>query len=258
MKIQCDMCEKIEASVYCTADEASLCHACDRRVHHANKLASKHHRFSLHSSSDQPPLCDICQEKRAFLFCKEDRAILCKSCDISIHSANEHTHYHSRFLLAGVKLSESSSCYDSSSDQSRCSSNSNRSIISRKTSYASKDQNLRTTTHSTSLNDRYEGVSQDDSVSMEASSISEYLTETLPGWHVEEFLNPTVSHPYGLFEGPFMAHESDSNGDLGSFWSQDLGSLVNSSDDRISRTSMENVDNLYKDQYMFNRPRQLW
>ena len=61
MKIQCDMCEKQEASVYCIADEASLCHGCDRRVHHANKLANKHPRFVLNDSSDQPPRCDICQ-----------------------------------------------------------------------------------------------------------------------------------------------------------------------------------------------------
>ncbi|KAJ0578489.1 hypothetical protein HanIR_Chr05g0248491 [Helianthus annuus] len=62
---------------------------------------------------------------------------------------------------------------------------------------------------------------------MEANSI----TETLPGWHVEEFMDTNVSHPYGMLEGyeggactlPFMAHDTDSNGDLGSFWSEDLG-----------------------------------
>ncbi|MBA0777004.1 hypothetical protein Gotri_005071, partial [Gossypium trilobum] len=57
-------CNKEEATVFCTADEAALCDACDHRVHHANKLASKHQRFTLlHpcSSSKQVPLCDICQ-----------------------------------------------------------------------------------------------------------------------------------------------------------------------------------------------------
>ncbi|KAH1097175.1 hypothetical protein J1N35_014096, partial [Gossypium stocksii] len=43
MKIQCDVCEKEAASLFCTAEEAALCGACDHRVHHANKLASKHH-----------------------------------------------------------------------------------------------------------------------------------------------------------------------------------------------------------------------
>ncbi|GMP81497.1 hypothetical protein CsSME_00036188 [Camellia sinensis var. sinensis] len=62
MKIQCDVCNKDEASVFCSADEAALCAACDHRVHHANKLAGKHQRFALqHPSPKQFPLCDICQ-----------------------------------------------------------------------------------------------------------------------------------------------------------------------------------------------------
>ena len=47
MKIRCDVCDKEEALVFCSSDEAALCDGCDRRVHHANKLASKHMRFSL-------------------------------------------------------------------------------------------------------------------------------------------------------------------------------------------------------------------
>ncbi|PPR93770.1 hypothetical protein GOBAR_AA26902 [Gossypium barbadense] len=64
MKIQCDVCNKEEASLLCTADEAVLCHSYDHVVHHANNLASKHPRFSLlhPSSSKQYPLCDICQD----------------------------------------------------------------------------------------------------------------------------------------------------------------------------------------------------
>ncbi|CAH1450277.1 unnamed protein product [Lactuca virosa] len=33
-------------------------------------------------------------------------------------------------------------------------------------------------------------VSHEEDASMEARSISEYLMETLPGWHVDEFLDP--------------------------------------------------------------------
>ena len=70
MKIRCDVCDKEEASVFCTADEASLCDGCDHRVHHANKLASKHLRFSLlypSSSKNSSPICDICQVSFSFL-----------------------------------------------------------------------------------------------------------------------------------------------------------------------------------------------
>lgn len=69
MKIQCDVCNKHEASVFCTADEAALCDGCDHRVHHANKLASKHQRFSLlRPSPKQHPLCDICQVNQSTTF----------------------------------------------------------------------------------------------------------------------------------------------------------------------------------------------
>nr|GMC50340.1 B-box zinc finger protein 21-like [Ipomoea batatas] len=108
MKIQCDACHNHEASFYCVADEAALCSACDHRVHHANKLASKHQRFSLlHPSAKQGPLCDICQERNGFFFCQQDRAILCRECDVPIHKANEHTQKHNRFLLT-VALSANS------------------------------------------------------------------------------------------------------------------------------------------------------
>ncbi|KAL5129935.1 B-box zinc finger protein 21 [Glycine soja] len=62
MKIQCDVCHKEVASFFCPSDEASLCHACDRTIHHPNKLSEKHKRFSLHHSisTKDSPLCDIC------------------------------------------------------------------------------------------------------------------------------------------------------------------------------------------------------
>ncbi|RZC74376.1 hypothetical protein C5167_049856 [Papaver somniferum] len=62
MKIQCDVCNKDEAAVFCSADEVALCNGCDHRVHHANKLASKHHHFSLlhpSSSSSEIPRSDM-------------------------------------------------------------------------------------------------------------------------------------------------------------------------------------------------------
>ncbi|KAL8205215.1 hypothetical protein R6Q57_008766 [Mikania cordata] len=192
MKIQCDVCHKSEAVVYCTADEASLCSACDHCVHHANKLANKHLRFSLlHPSIKDSPRCDICQERRAFVFCKEDRAILCRECDISIHKANEHTMKHTRFLLTGVKLSNSLSCYHDSFRQTPSSSNSNGSVGSTKGFGVSIDQN------SGLINDMCSNYSlnQGESGSIEARSISEYLTETLPGWHVDQFLD---SYGFGL------------------------------------------------------------
>ncbi|KAJ7981892.1 Zinc finger, B-box [Quillaja saponaria] len=104
MKIQCNVCEASEAKVLCCADEAALCWECDEKVHAANKLASKHQRVPLSSSSSQMPKCDICQETVGYFFCLEDRALLCRKCDVAIHTANTHVSSHRRFLLTGVRV----------------------------------------------------------------------------------------------------------------------------------------------------------
>ncbi|CAH2038791.1 unnamed protein product [Thlaspi arvense] len=109
MKIQCDVCEKAPATVICCADEAALCPKCDVEIHAANKLASKHQRLHLNSLSTKFPRCDICQEKAAFIFCVEDRALLCRDCDESIHVANSRSANHQRFLATGIKVALSSS-----------------------------------------------------------------------------------------------------------------------------------------------------
>ncbi|GMP47631.1 hypothetical protein CsSME_00015290 [Camellia sinensis var. sinensis] len=223
MKIQCDVCNKDEASVFCSADEAALCEGCDERVHHANKLATKHIRFSLllPSSSNQSesrPLCDICQERRAILFCQEDRAILCRECDIPIHKANEHTLKHNRFLLTGVKLSCPSSSSSSSSNGfdlptyshikssviSNQSSNPTSSIHYDKASLPSTNTTPCKANHDHDHHYRY--VSQENSVSLSTSSISEYLMETLPGWRVDDFLDPSC-FPHGFCK--FSNHDLD-------------------------------------------------
>ncbi|KAJ4822677.1 B-box zinc finger protein 25 [Turnera subulata] len=110
MKIQCDVCEKAPATVICCADEAALCAKCDIEVHAANKLASKHQRLLLQCLSNQLPPCDICQEKAAFIFCVEDRALFCRDCDEPIHSAGSLSANHQRFLATGIRVALSSSC----------------------------------------------------------------------------------------------------------------------------------------------------
>ncbi|XP_012065279.1 B-box zinc finger protein 25 isoform X2 [Jatropha curcas] len=110
MKIQCDVCERAPATVICCADEAALCAKCDIEVHAANKLASKHQRLLLQCLSNKLPPCDICQEKAAFVFCVEDRALLCQDCDESIHPAGSLSANHQRFLATGIRVALGSSC----------------------------------------------------------------------------------------------------------------------------------------------------
>ncbi|KAI3448005.1 hypothetical protein Pfo_004670 [Paulownia fortunei] len=202
MKIQCDFCGKEEASVFCSADEAALCQNCDNRVHNANKLASKHPRFSLlHPQYKESPACDICQERRALLFCQEDRALLCRECDIPIHKTNVHTKNHNRFLLTGVKLSAAASSYHqeaaTSCSQSQSEIEMNSSVISEIDFQTNSIANCSESSldHWRDNNDESsQPGTQHGSVS--TSSISEYLMETLPGRHVEVLLDP--SSPYGF------------------------------------------------------------
>ncbi|NP_001355162.1 uncharacterized protein LOC114108589 [Zea mays] len=179
MKVQCDVCAAEAAEVFCCADEAALCDACDRRVHRANKLAGKHRRFSLLSPAPPPPppLCDICQDKRGLLFCKEDRAILCRDCDVSVHTASDLTMRHARFLLTGVRLSAepAAACPAPEDEEEEDDENSSGSFCCSAGDAAAHPPPLPSSAPATSHGS-------------DSSSISEYLTKTLPGWHVEDFL----------------------------------------------------------------------
>ncbi|GLJ25346.1 hypothetical protein SUGI_0485400 [Cryptomeria japonica] len=104
MRIQCDVCEQKPAAVICCADEAALCVDCDVKVHQANKLASKHKRLPLMASNSKLSRCDICQDKTAFVFCLEDRAMLCRDCDESVHSPDTLAAKHQRFLATGIRV----------------------------------------------------------------------------------------------------------------------------------------------------------
>ena len=44
------------------------------------------------------------QEAVGYFFCLEDRALLCRKCDVAIHTSNTHMSAHRRFLLTGVKV----------------------------------------------------------------------------------------------------------------------------------------------------------
>ncbi|KAK7317842.1 hypothetical protein RJT34_02412 [Clitoria ternatea] len=104
MKIQCNVCDVAEAKVLCIADKAARCWECDEKVHAANKLATKHQRVPLSLSSSHMPKCDICQEMVGYFFFLEDRALLCRICDVVIHTANACVSGHQRFLLTGVRV----------------------------------------------------------------------------------------------------------------------------------------------------------
>lgn len=96
MRIICDVCESAAAILFCAADEAALCRACDDKVHMCNKLASRHVRVALADPSDVPR-CDICESAPAFFYCEIDGSSLCLQCDMVVHVGGKRTH--ERYLL---------------------------------------------------------------------------------------------------------------------------------------------------------------
>lgn len=44
------------------------------------------------------------QEKAGYFFCLEDRALLCRNCDVSVHTASPYVSSHQRFLITGVRV----------------------------------------------------------------------------------------------------------------------------------------------------------
>ncbi|KAJ9537346.1 hypothetical protein OSB04_030079 [Centaurea solstitialis] len=84
----CDSCKASPASLFCRADSAFLCMACDAKIHAANKLASRHPRVWM---------CEVCEQAPASVTCKADAAALCVACDRDIHSANPLARRHERF-----------------------------------------------------------------------------------------------------------------------------------------------------------------
>lgn len=216
MKIQCDVCNKKEAIVFCSADEAALCHGCDQGVHHANKLASKHHRFSLlHPPPSLAPLCDICKEKRALLFCQEDRAILCRDCELPLHTANEHTQKHNRFLLTGIKLSVGCDLGVSGCDPVPDFEPS-RKPTSKISSLKPINMNPGSNITANSGNDQFVSGGS-------GSVISDYLIEMLPGWHFQDFEDAS----FGFQSGNMNEFEVGEN--VLSLWDADIGKKMSSS-----------------------------
>ncbi|CAH2057609.1 unnamed protein product [Thlaspi arvense] len=79
----CDYCDSSVALVYCKADSAKLCIACDRQVHVTNQLFSKHFRSLL---------CDSCDDSPSSVFCETDNSLLCQNCDWQLHAASSSLH----------------------------------------------------------------------------------------------------------------------------------------------------------------------
>lgn len=101
MGFTCDACGAQPATLFCFTHKQSLCNGCDCRIHAPVRGQPKHERVAL-TGQRETTQCDICQEDSAVMFCAEDRALICRRCDLMIHTANEFTKVHHRYILSGV------------------------------------------------------------------------------------------------------------------------------------------------------------
>ncbi|OVA03270.1 zinc finger protein [Macleaya cordata] len=214
MKIQCNSCEAAEANVLCCADEAALCWACDVKVHAANKLASKHQRVPLSSSSSQMPKCDICQEAIGYFFCLEDRALLCRKCDVSIHTANSYVSGHQRFLLTGVKVGleptepVGSSTKEKSDFVEKTAEKESQSVSRRGTSVSWNGENSEVLSH------QLGGVGGLHASKMSFSGGT--TSGSIPEWPLDDFYGITdFNQSYGYMENGSSKADSGKTGESG-------------------------------------------
>ncbi|KAG1371007.1 zinc finger protein CONSTANS-LIKE 13 [Cocos nucifera] len=80
---RCDFCGEAKPLVYCQADDARLCLRCDRQVHAANSVCSRHPRSLL---------CDTCRAAAASIFCPSHRRLFCSNCDFDAHRGGGVAH----------------------------------------------------------------------------------------------------------------------------------------------------------------------
>ncbi|KFK42233.1 hypothetical protein AALP_AA2G229000 [Arabis alpina] len=226
MKIQCNVCEKAEATVLCCADEAALCFACDEKIHAANKLAGKHQRVPLSVSSSSIPKCDICQEASGFFFCLQDRALLCRKCDVAIHSVNPHVSAHQRFLLTGIRVGNESTDAGPSSKSSLVSNDDDKSAMEMEI------KSFALPTSEPQKMDFQLGVLPESKVSDHISmklpfASSGSATGSIPQWQIEEIFGLTdFDQSY-----EYMENNGSSKADTSRRGDSDSSSMMRSSEE---------------------------
>ncbi|KAL8172021.1 LOW QUALITY PROTEIN: hypothetical protein V2J09_023825 [Rumex salicifolius] len=129
----------------------------------------------------------LCRIAEPFYFV--NRAILCRDCDPLTHQANDHNQNHNRFLLVGINLSTSAKHHESlhpmnlNLEKMVPPNVSSQSFSKLEPMNYNMDNGMKSTTM------------ENYGVSGSASTISEYLTEILPGWKVEDLLDSIASPP---------------------------------------------------------------
>lgn len=87
----CENCGVQAAKLYCEADDACFCPACDTKVHAVNTIARNHTRVEINRRPSRPPgRCPDHSEADADEFCLECKVPVCQYCrSLGSHSGGE-------------------------------------------------------------------------------------------------------------------------------------------------------------------------
>lgn len=99
--LACSSCRAADATVVSLPDQTPVCSVCAKQQ---RAPPGQQQREVELIQPEKPHMCDICQDSPAYCICVEERAVLCRDCDISIHSSNKFTAKHSRFLFVGLRV----------------------------------------------------------------------------------------------------------------------------------------------------------
>lgn len=124
------------------------------------------------------------QETVGYFFCLEDRALLCRKCDVAIHTANNFVCSHQRFLLTGVKVG-----LEPTEPGGSCSSGKS----------VSGEKGSETKSHSASRRENLSPLAGlpvnvggvQDFVPSKVSFSGGSMAGSIPQWHIDEFIGLT-------------------------------------------------------------------
>lgn len=130
-RITCENCEQHPAVVFCKADSASLCRACDEQMHQS-KLSQKHQRVPLESGPQAFASCRQHSDRLVEYYCPTCSRPVCVSCKmIGHHSTGEAAKHRLVTVQEAFRtVSEAASAHDPILAQRRSAINQRLSLVS--------------------------------------------------------------------------------------------------------------------------------
>lgn len=139
------------------------------------------------------------QETSGFFFCLQDRALLCRKCDVAIHTVNSFVSAHQRFLLTGVKVGLEPA--DPGASSSSIKSLSGENILDTKSHSLSKRGTLMPVAAECKEVSPTNAGGVGDFAMNKVSFAGGSEAGSTPSWHMDDFLAlPELNQNYGFMD----------------------------------------------------------